>query len=78
MAEVEVYGADWCPLTRRARLHLDRLGVSYRYINIDRDRVAARWVAEQNGGKEKKPTIKIGDRVLSEPSDEELEEALES
>ena len=35
---VKVYGADWCPLTRSARLHLKELQVPFE-------------VKEQNGGK---------------------------
>ncbi len=77
MSEVKVYGADWCGDTRRARGVLDRLGVAYDYINIEEDEESARWVREQNGGKERKPTIALGGgRVLTEPSDEELESAL--
>ena len=50
--------------------------IPYQYVNIDRDRKAARWVASQNGGKEKKPTLDIGGTVLSEPSNEELDKVL--
>jgi glutaredoxin len=73
---VKVYGADWCPLTRRALSHLKERGVPYEYTDIDEDREAAKWVAEQNGGKEKKPTIDIDGRILSEPTNRELDEAL--
>jgi mycoredoxin len=76
MHEVEVYGADWCGDTQRTRQHLDRLGVVYDYINIEQDQRAAAWVKEQNDGKERKPTVKIGEQVLAVPSDQELENAL--
>jgi glutaredoxin len=76
MSEVKVYGADWCPLTTRTRRHLEKVGVAYDYINIDRDREAAAWVASQNDGKEKKPTLDVAGRVLSTPSNEELDEVL--
>jgi glutaredoxin len=75
-ASVKVYGADWCPLTRRALSHLKDLGIRYEYTNIDEDREAAQWVAQQNGGKEKKPTIDIDGRILSEPTNHELDRAL--
>jgi mycoredoxin len=77
MAGIKVYGADWCPLTAEAREHLDQLGVDYEYIDIEKDPAAAKWVKEQNGGKEKKPTIDIDGLVLSEPSNRELDAALE-
>ena len=76
MADVKVYGADWCPMTNRARAHLDRIGVDYEYIDIEKDPKAAEWVREQNDGKEKKPTILVGGEVLSTPTDEEVDEAL--
>jgi mycoredoxin len=76
MSMVEVYGADWCGDTQRTRRHLDRLGVAYRYINVEQDPQASLWVKQQNDGKERKPTVKIGALVLAEPSDEALEQAL--
>ena len=73
---VEVYGADWCGDTQRTRRHLDRLGVAYEYINVERDPQASAWVKQQNGGNERKRTVKIGVQVLAEPSNQELEQAL--
>ncbi len=65
-------------MTKRALAHLDQLGIKYEYIDIDDDREAAQWVAAQNEGKEKKPTIDIDGQVLSEPSNRLLDEALEA
>lgn len=77
MEKIEVYGAGWCGMTKRSRALLDGIGVDYDYTDIDDDREAAAWVRDQNpDGKERKPTIKIGSRVLVEPSDAELSEAL--
>jgi glutaredoxin len=76
MEKVKVYGADWCGDTRRTRAQLDELGVAYDYVNIEQDERAALWVKEQNEGKERKPTVKVGERVLSVPSAEELRSAL--
>jgi mycoredoxin len=73
---VKVYGADWCEDTRRARAFLDGLGVQYRYVDIEQDEEAAAWVREQNGGKERKPTVDVAGQVLSVPSDHELTSAL--
>ena len=76
MERVKVYGADWCGDTRRALADLDRLGVAYDYVNVEEDEEASRWVKEQNDGKERKPTLKVGRRVLSVPGTGELETAL--
>ncbi|MFL6451586.1 MAG: glutaredoxin family protein [Bryobacteraceae bacterium] len=76
MADIKVYGADWCSMTKRTLAHLDQLRVPYEYVDIDDDRRAASWVAAQNDGKEKKPTVDIAGYVLSEPSNQELDDAL--
>jgi glutaredoxin len=73
---VTVYGADWCGDTQRTRRHLDSLGVAYQYVNVEEDQQASAWVKQQNDGKERKPTVKIRQQVLAEPSDPELEQAL--
>ncbi len=57
--------------------HLKRLRVPFDYIDIDNDPEAAAWVASQNDGKEKKPTLKIDGQVLSTPTEDELDTVLE-
>lgn len=74
--EVKLYGTDWCADTQHTRQLLDSLGVAYKYINIEQDEKAARWVREHNDGKERKPTLDIRGQVLSTPTDRELESAL--
>lgn len=76
MEKVKVYGADWCGDTQRSRRQLDALGVAYDYIDVEADPEASSWVKEQNDGRERKPTIKIGEQVLSVPGNGELEDAL--
>jgi mycoredoxin len=76
MERVKVYGTDWCGDTKHTRAFLDALGVAYRYIDIEEDEAAARWVREQNDGRERKPTVKLGERVLSVPDNGELESVL--
>ena len=74
--ELVVYGADWCHVTQETLAFLDDLGVDYEYVNIEQDPDASAWVKEQNGGMEVKPTLKLGDDVLTAPSADVLEEAL--
>jgi glutaredoxin len=76
MDKVKVYGADWCKDTKRTLALLDNLEVAYDYVNVEKDEEASRWVKEQNNGRERKPTVKIGERVLPVPDDGELESAL--
>jgi glutaredoxin len=76
MEKVKVYGAGWCGDTVRTLEQLKTLGVAHDYIDIEQDEQSAKWVREQNDGKERKPTVKLGEHILSVPSNEELEKAL--
>lgn len=76
MNTVKVYGADWCGDTRSTKNHLDSLGVQYQYLNVDRDPAAKEWMLEQNGGKQKLPTVDVSGEVLSIPDEMDLENAL--
>lgn len=73
-----VYGADWCGDTQRTLQQLERLGVVHEYVDVEQDEQASAWVKEQNDGKERKPTLKIGERILSVPDEQELEETLQA
>jgi mycoredoxin len=63
-------------MTKRTLQHLDQKQIPYDYVDIERDGRAAKWVAAQNNGKEKKPTLDIQGYVLTEPSNEELDSVL--
>ncbi|HEV2762820.1 MAG TPA: glutaredoxin domain-containing protein [Pyrinomonadaceae bacterium] len=76
MTAVKVYGADWCGDTRRVLEYLDGLGVKYDYVNVEEDERASAWVKEQNGGKERKPTLDVGGQILCVPTEHELVSAL--
>ena len=76
MTSITVYGADWCPLTKRTLEHLRRTGVEYDYIDIERDAAARKWVRDHNHGKERKPTVSVGGQTLTEPSNEALDRAI--
>ena len=76
MERVKVYGADWCGDTKRTRQQLDDLGVAYDYVDVEQDEQAALWVREQNDGKERKPTVKLGEQVLPVPDETTLKSAL--
>ncbi|MDQ3167265.1 MAG: glutaredoxin family protein [Chloroflexota bacterium] len=74
-----VHGATWCGDTKRSRALLDRLGIAYTFIDIDKDEAAGQWVERHNGGSRSIPVIVIpGGETLTEPSNEDLEKALQS
>ncbi len=76
MADIKVYGANWCGMTTRTLSHLDKLGLEYEYIEVEEDAKASEWVKAQNGGREKKPTLDIKGTIISEPSNAELDKVL--
>lgn len=78
MPRILVYGSLTCEDTERSIALLNRLGVPFEYRDVDEDEAAAQWAGDQNAGHLKTPTIWIEgrERVLIEPSDPELQEAL--
>jgi len=74
--EIVVYGAYWCQDTVRTRRFLNERGIPYTVADVDYDPEAAQKVMDWNGGNLSTPTLEIGGRVVTEPSDEELAEIL--
>ncbi len=73
---IKVYGADWCSDTKKTLNHLDVLGVDYEYVNVEQSLDASEWVKSKNDGKERKPTVSIGEKILSVPNENELDSLL--
>ena len=74
--KAKVYGADWCEDTQRTREHLDKLKIPYDYINVDHDKSAEQWITEQNKGKRKTPTVVLKGKILIEPTNDQVDDAL--
>ena len=74
---LKIYTTTSCGDCRMAKAVLDRAGVDYEEVNIDRDPEAVATVLAINGGYSTVPTILLPDgRVLVEPSRRQLLEAL--
>lgn len=70
---ITVYGADWCPDTRRAKRLFDERKVSYKWVDIEQDKEGEKVVLETNRGNRSIPTIIFADgSILVEPSNEQL------
>ena len=79
MAEITMYGADWCGDCRRSKRFLDSNSVSYDYIHVEADASASEKVIEINGGMRSIPVIVFPDGThLTEPSYNALKEKLEA
>jgi mycoredoxin len=74
---VTVYGTRWCAMSQMVRRHLDRLGIPYRYVDLEADPEAAAQVRWLTGGYLSHPTVSVAGEVLVEPNIAELDWALE-
>lgn len=76
-ADIILYGTLWCGDTRRTRAFLDRNHIAYRWIDIDKDPEASRFVESVNNGYRSVPTLVFPDGSrLTEPSIRQLAEKL--
>jgi len=76
---IKVYGTRWCGDTKRALRILDQRNVDYDWIDIDKNKEGESFVKETNQGNRSVPTIIFPDEsILVEPSNQELEEKLDS
>jgi glutaredoxin len=72
-APLTIYGTNWCGGSRRARLLFDKHKIPYRWVDIDLDEEAGKYVETLNHGFRSVPTIVWPDgTVLVEPSEEDL------
>lgn len=76
-AIIILYGTVWCGDTRRARALLDDHSIPYKWVDINADPEACRFVEKTNHGYRSVPTIVFPDgSILVEPSNQELGEKL--
>lgn len=75
-SEVVVYGTSWCGMTQMVRRYLDRLDLSYRYMDLDDNADAENQLRWLTGGYTNHPTVIIDGQVLIEPDIDELQAAL--
>jgi thioredoxin reductase (NADPH) len=75
--DITVYGANWCPDCRRSKLFLGEHRIPYKWLDIEEDSEARRFVTEKNGGKRIIPTIVFRDgSFLVEPTNAQLADKL--
>jgi len=75
--KITVYGTNWCPDCSRSKRLLDSKDLEYVWIDIEQNPDSAEIVRHLNKGSQVVPTIVLpGGKVLAEPSNRELEDAL--
>lgn len=66
---VTMYSTTWCGFCRRLKLQLDKAGIPFKEIDIERDPEAARFVEGVNGGNQTVPVIEFPNgRTATNPS----------
>jgi glutaredoxin 3 len=48
-SNIIVYGAPWCAFCHTAMQYFDKLGVKYKYIDVDKDPAAGMAAVEKSG-----------------------------
>ena len=72
-----MYSTTWCGYCYRLRTQLDREGIDYTVVDIERDPDAADYVMSVNGGNQTVPTVRFADgTALTNPSIVQVKERL--
>ncbi len=77
VSELTMYTTVWCGFCWRLKAQLDRAGIGYHEVDIERDPEAAAFVASANGGNRTVPTVRLPDgSTLTNPSIDQVTSAL--
>ncbi len=72
-----MYSTSWCGYCHRLKSQLDREGITYDVVDIEKDPAAADYVMSVNGGNQTVPTVKFDDgSVMTNPSIVQVKEHL--
>ena len=69
VSRIEVYSSLWCPFCSRAKALLDRKGVAYEEIDVDRDPNLRQRMMQRAGGRRTVPQIFIDGRHVGGSDD---------
>lgn len=69
---VILYATSWCGYCRKARALLKDLDIEFVEKDIERDRVAAREMAQKAGGRSGVPVLDIGGHIVRGYSDRQI------
>ena len=73
---ITVYGRPGCAISQMTRRWLDRHGIPYQYVDVDRNPQARSRLEWRTGGRVRSPTVVVGSDVLVQPTIEELQWAI--
>jgi mycoredoxin len=74
---IRMYSTTWCGYCRRLKTLLDREGIAYTEIDIERDDRSAEYVMSVNGGNQTVPTVVFPDgSAATNPTLKDVKERL--
>jgi mycoredoxin len=74
-----MYSTSWCGYCHRLKSQLDREGIAYEVVDIERDPASADFVMSVNGGNQTVPTLRFDDgSALTNPSITQVKKHLSS
>lgn len=74
-----MYSTTWCGYCHRLKTQMDREGIKYEVIDIERDPEAAKFVERVNGGNQTVPTLRFDDgTAMTNPSIVQVKKHLET
>jgi mycoredoxin len=77
--QITMYTTTWCGYCLRLKRQLDRAGIAYHEVDIERSPDAADLVMQVNGGNQTVPTIVFPDgSAATNPSVDEIRARLEA
>lgn len=74
---VSVYGSRQCSDTTRALAWLDGNQVQYEFKDVDESPELNGYITDLNNGRRVMPTIQIDNEILINPSEKELQQAVQ-
>ena len=76
---ITMYSTPWCGYCHRLKSQLEREGIEYEVIDIERDEAAATFVMGANGGNQTVPTLRFTDgSTLTNPTIVQVKKHLQS
>lgn len=78
VTDVTMYTTVWCGFCRRLKAQLERAGIGYREVDIEKDPQAAAVVESANNGNQTVPTVQLPDgSLLSNPTIDQITAVLQ-
>ncbi len=74
-----MFSTSWCGYCHRLKSQLDREGIAYDVVDIEKDPSAAEYVMSVNGGNQTVPTVRFVDgSAMTNPSIIQVKEQLDA